>query len=400
MSVSIPGKSYKATGITLKSSPMGESDRLLTILTKEHGVVRVVTPGCRKPKSSLRAISSAFVMGELLIIKGRNLDKLVQADCRGSFPALSRDLGKLTAAQYLAELVLSQALSQQPQEELFTRFQQHLAELSQRPPHQTLPYLVYSIFTLLVSAGVAPQLQHCGLSRKPLIPDLTNAEQQVEFDIVAGQAMQSPQANVNPTVNPAPANPSSSPAPMSVSEPPGIYGANRANSVNPANSANPALRSHLTRGTQFPQPILLTSLQLWVLQQLAHLSGAMLDSTQDNTPNNAALLWFSLDDLLDAHLISLEYLQEHVMGAIAPQVSPEPPYSAISSESSENDRANETDETDDASVSDNFADEIFPLNRNLWLALERLLRQYCHYHFDQPIRSAALIETCFPETMD
>jgi DNA repair protein RecO (recombination protein O) len=31
----------------------------------------------------------------------------------------------------------------------------------------------------------------------------------------------------------------------------------------------------------------------------------------------------------------------------------------------------------------------------LWLKIERLLRQYAQYHFDRPIRSAALIDSCF-----
>ena len=30
-----------------------------------------------------------------------------------------------------------------------------------------------------------------------------------------------------------------------------------------------------------------------------------------------------------------------------------------------------------------------------WLTIERLLRQYAQFHFDQPIRSAALIDGCF-----
>ncbi|MEB3230409.1 MAG: DNA repair protein RecO [Leptolyngbyaceae bacterium] len=368
MSVSIPGKSYKATGITLKSSPMGESDRLLTILTKEHGVVRVVTPGCRKPKSSLRAISSAFVMGELLIIKGRNLDKLVQADCRGSFPALSRDLGKLTAAQYLAELVLNQALGEHPQEELFGSFQHHLTQLSQRAPHQTLPYLVYSIFTILVSAGVAPQLQRCGVSRQLLVPDLSDPSYQVDFDIAAGQASQVFQ----PVAEPLPhQNRAIAPAPT-VADRPGRY--------------------RMAPASLLLRPIPLTALQLWVLQQLAQLAGAMAGSPDraiaSPHPGNDSLApqGLSLDDLLDAHLLNLEYLTQ----ISSPPPSSERTLPQLASPLSHNRGTNY----------DNFLDEIFPINTNLWLALELLLRQYCHYHFDQPIQSAALIETCFPETID
>jgi DNA repair protein RecO (recombination protein O) len=34
--------------------------------------------------------------------------------------------------------------------------------------------------------------------------------------------------------------------------------------------------------------------------------------------------------------------------------------------------------------------------RLLWQRIERLLRQYAEYHFDRTIRSATLIDACFP----
>ncbi len=46
-------RTYKATGINLKSMPMGEADRLLTILTREFGLIRAVAMGSRKHNSSL-----------------------------------------------------------------------------------------------------------------------------------------------------------------------------------------------------------------------------------------------------------------------------------------------------------------------------------------------------------
>ncbi|MEB3209801.1 MAG: recombination protein O N-terminal domain-containing protein, partial [Leptolyngbyaceae bacterium] len=73
------GGTYKATGINLKSVPMGESDRLLTILTREYGLIRAIAPGARKPKSSLRGRSNLFVINDLLIARGRSLDKMIQA---------------------------------------------------------------------------------------------------------------------------------------------------------------------------------------------------------------------------------------------------------------------------------------------------------------------------------
>ncbi|MEL6397769.1 MAG: DNA repair protein RecO [Cyanobacteria bacterium J06626_4] len=146
-------RSYKATGINLKGIPMGETDRLVTILTIEQGLVRVIVPGARKHKSRLGGRSSQFVVNELFIVQGKSLDKLVQAETIRSFPGLSADLARLTASQYLAELVLYQALSEQPQEELFGLLVAQLQQLEQAQGNDILAALTQGIVQLLIAAG-------------------------------------------------------------------------------------------------------------------------------------------------------------------------------------------------------------------------------------------------------
>lgn len=177
---------YKAIGINLKSSPLGESDRLLTVLTKEFGLLRVVAPGARKHKSSLGGRSSLFVVNQLLLARGKSLDKIIQAESVESYPGLSQDLAKLTAGQYLAELALYQALSDQPQTELFHLLREHLSRLEQFPAGATLPSLTHATFHLLVLAGVAPQVQSCCLSQESIQPDFTHPDWRIGFSITAG----------------------------------------------------------------------------------------------------------------------------------------------------------------------------------------------------------------------
>jgi DNA repair protein RecO (recombination protein O) len=126
-------RTYKATGINLKSMPLGEADKLVTILTREFGLIRAVAPGARKQNSKLGGRSGLFVVNELLLAKGRSLDKITQAETLESYPGLSKDLSKLAASQYLAELVLCHALSEQPQEELYELLNEHLRRLEQLP---------------------------------------------------------------------------------------------------------------------------------------------------------------------------------------------------------------------------------------------------------------------------
>ena len=187
-------KTYKATGINLKSMPLGEADRLVTILTREFGLIRVVAPGVRKQNSKLGGRMGLFVVNELLLAKGRSLDKITQAETLESYPGLSKDLSKLAASQYLAELVLCHALSEQPQEELYELLNEHLRRLEQLsniPGSKSevslvLAHLSHGIFHLLALAGIAPQVQLCCLTQYPLQPNLTDPDWRVGFSVEVG----------------------------------------------------------------------------------------------------------------------------------------------------------------------------------------------------------------------
>ncbi|MCP2732439.1 DNA repair protein RecO [Limnofasciculus baicalensis] len=187
-------RTYKATGINLKSMPLGEADRLVTILTKEFGLIRVVAPGARKQKSKLAGRMGLFVVNELLLAKGRSLDKITQAETLESYPGLSKHLSKLAASQYLAELVLCHALSEQPQVELFDLLNEHLRRIDELPNKTgsqleislVIAYLSHGIFHLLALAGIPPQVQVCCLSQNPLMPDFTHPDWRVDFSIETG----------------------------------------------------------------------------------------------------------------------------------------------------------------------------------------------------------------------
>ena len=182
-------RSYKATGINLKAMPMGESDRLVTVLTKEYGLIRAIAPGARKHKSRLGGRSGMFVVNELMFAKGKSLDKLIQAETLQSFPGLSRDLAKLTTSQYLAELALAQALTDQPQEELYSLLIEHLERIEAAAKPDVLPCLAQATFHMLALAGVAPEVFRCCLSRSPLTIELGNPDWQVGFSVSSGGAV-------------------------------------------------------------------------------------------------------------------------------------------------------------------------------------------------------------------
>ncbi len=183
---------YKATGINLKAIALGESDRLVTILTREHGLIKAIATGARKPNSSLGGRSAMFVVNSLSIAKGRSLDRITEAHTLNTYGGLSGDLGKLAAGQYLVELVLAQALSEHPQEELYQLLTLHLGRLNDlelQDNTASIAHLCQGIFHLLALGGIAPQVYACCVSNQSIVPNFTMRSWQVGFSIDSGSTV-------------------------------------------------------------------------------------------------------------------------------------------------------------------------------------------------------------------
>ncbi|NEP11879.1 MAG: DNA repair protein RecO [Symploca sp. SIO2C1] len=290
-------RTYKATGINLKNMPLGEADRLVTILTREYGLIRAVAPGARKQKSKLGGRMGLFVVNQLLLAKGRSLDKITQADTLESYPGLSKDLGKLAASQYLAELVLHHALSEQSQEELFELLNEHLRRLEQLPSSNgkqseislVLAQLSHGIFHLLALAGIAPQVQMCCVTQKSLSPDFTDPDWQVGFSLDAGGTVNLAGNNSRVATLPHPALATKETVAQTADNYP----------TNVQNQSPPKLNSKL-------DAIELTLLQQLAAPELPPLSQVFHNQTEGRfTIDSVNLVWVKVERLLR------EYTQYH-----------------------------------------------------------------------------------------
>jgi DNA repair protein RecO (recombination protein O) len=195
---------YKATGINLKAIPIGENDRLVTILTPEHGLVKAIFPGARKSKSGMGGRSAIFMVNDLLIAKGRSIDRVTQAQTTISYGRLIGDLGKLAASQYLAEIVLAQALAERPQSELYQLSLLHfgrLNNLEQGDNTASIAHLCQGIFHLLALDGIAPQVYDCCVTKQPIEPDFNTLHWQIGFSIESGSTVALYAATEDPSVS-------------------------------------------------------------------------------------------------------------------------------------------------------------------------------------------------------
>ena len=159
-------------GLALKVGPLGEHDRLLSLLSESEGVTRLAVPGARRPKSSLAAAAPLTLLQ--LQVGGRSgLPRVRQLRVLRSFSELGRKLESLSAAQALCDLCL-QIAAQDPVEGLLAMLLLHLERLEQRAqsPDLVLAGTVQACVHLLTLGGYGLPLQSCCLTGKPLDPPL------------------------------------------------------------------------------------------------------------------------------------------------------------------------------------------------------------------------------------
>lgn len=95
---------YTDEAIVLRTRKLAEADRIITLLTRQHGVVRAVAKGVRRTSSRFGSRLEPFTHVDLQLAEGRNLDTITQADTKSPFgEAISADYDRYTAASVMLE---------------------------------------------------------------------------------------------------------------------------------------------------------------------------------------------------------------------------------------------------------------------------------------------------------
>ena len=150
---------YRDQGIVLRTWRLGESDRIVNLLTERHGKVRAVVKGVRKTKSRFGARLEPMVHVSLLFYEGRGeLDIVTQAEVVELFRPVREDLGRLAKAASLLEATDQLCQERHANPRLFVMLLGGLRALS---AHDA-PLLVPAFFLkLLSSEGFHPLLDEC-----------------------------------------------------------------------------------------------------------------------------------------------------------------------------------------------------------------------------------------------
>ena len=149
---------FRDEGVVLRTLKLGEADRIVTFLTPEHGKVRAVAKGIRKPKSKLAGRLEPITQVSMLCWRGRELDVVNQVEVVDHFRPIREDLDRMPAAFTMIEAVDHVAVERQPAPALFRSLTGALRTLAEG----TGPALLGAfLLRVLALEGVGPVVESC-----------------------------------------------------------------------------------------------------------------------------------------------------------------------------------------------------------------------------------------------
>ncbi len=153
-------REYRDQGIVLRSHKLGESDKILRILTREHGKRSAVAKGVRKTTSRFGARLEPLTCASLFVHRGGNMDTIKQVEILTSFQEVREDLDLFMSAQAMCELVDRITAEHEPRPELFDLLFAGLELLRDYPPRAVLTRAFFD-FKVMVNSGFAPMVAKC-----------------------------------------------------------------------------------------------------------------------------------------------------------------------------------------------------------------------------------------------
>ena len=153
--------------IVLHTADYRENDRMLSLLSPEHGKLDALCRGCKKPQSPLMSAAQPFSYGEYVLYQSKGRMTVTSFNLIDSFYPLREDYERLRYAACMLEIMQLQALPGEGSPKLFLLLARSLKRLCYMPLE---PRAVTAAFLLMDAAlsGWRPQLDVCVHCGKPI----------------------------------------------------------------------------------------------------------------------------------------------------------------------------------------------------------------------------------------
>jgi DNA repair protein RecO (recombination protein O) len=160
----------KLTAIVLRTVDYGESDRVVTLFSRERGKVSAFARGARASRRRFGGALEPFTLlsAEVRIRGASDLLGLESTTVVRGHGGIRGDLARIACAAYAAELARELVRDHEPHQELFELLERYLAQLDAGPARPA----ALRAFELgaLGAAGLAPRLDACARCGEPADP--------------------------------------------------------------------------------------------------------------------------------------------------------------------------------------------------------------------------------------
>lgn len=150
----------KTEGIVLRETEYKDADKLLTVLTREHGKLTLRARGVKSARSRSKAACQLLTYSEFTVSEKQGRYTITEAAAKEMFPELREDIELLYLASYFAQVTDTVAQEEDAAPELLSLLLNALYALAKLKKPQMLVKAVFEL-RLACIAGFLPDLRGC-----------------------------------------------------------------------------------------------------------------------------------------------------------------------------------------------------------------------------------------------
>ncbi len=151
---------FTTEGLVIKEMNVGESDRLVTLFTRENGIIRAFASGAKNIKSKKGAATSLLTYSSFTVLKKKGSYRIYEATPITTFFSLGCDIETISLSQYFCELAYNFGEENSPNEELLRLILNSLNFITKDSKN---PVLIKAVTELRIASicGYSPNLVAC-----------------------------------------------------------------------------------------------------------------------------------------------------------------------------------------------------------------------------------------------
>lgn len=180
-------KTLKTTGIVIAENSLGDSDKILTLLTPNVGKITCVAKGAKRPKSMLLAGSQLLCFGEYVLRRSNDMYTIQSCDPIEIFYQIRVDLDKLNYTATIVKIITDVTTENQNNYYILKLFLNTLYMISESDKNLDFIMSVFRM-RLLKLLGYGPNVEECvGCGQKDDLVEFSIKDDGFKCDVCSRQ---------------------------------------------------------------------------------------------------------------------------------------------------------------------------------------------------------------------